>query len=270
MCISMTYLTGGYINNYYVVNFPWLMKQLFMILLSVGSFYLICFISGKIGKTLSEDQKLLLAILLCLNWIVFQIFYSSYSIFIPYVFWSIVHLLYFAIFYFIYNRVFSSFGDDDYILKVAKKIHFFYVFLSFFTLIYSIVLIRGNGVPRMTCMLLSSGLVPVSCDLRSARDGVYIYRMDDDLRLMDRVEELGLFLVLSVKNKKIDSCKLFRNKECVGNFQIAVSDGQIKDFCGFNSDGVVIGFGPNDISYDYSFFISILEVIKLLFTDRWW
>ncbi len=275
----IVFMSNSMINPFYLGscvtetnsdNLMWLIKQFLVLLLCVIMAIAKCMIWDSNG-----------CIIECFfNWLVFQCLYGSFYIVIPFLMLCSMNLVWTIISCFLLSflksrNVFKNISGD-YVL------YFEWVFLLLFTIVHAIAMIIGNGVPRIICSIPNSEyLMPVGCDLSSARDGKYIYYVaQGELYLVDEVGSNGLFIELKVAGKKIVECNLFENSKKVERLYIpctypsnSYSDGsynyteyttQKKSFGGFDMDGKAIGADEKYIPEGTSLFWAIILFIVLV------
>jgi hypothetical protein len=272
----------GCIKEENINNFVWLIKQFLIMILSVALYLGMLFAFeamrimkiGNIELITRDDIGLIIGIIVVVNWIIFQVFYSSYYILIPYFVLCVVNLIAFVI-------VLCAWLSLTGCKKDTNK--YFKYMMLLFTLIHAIVVIRGNGAPKIICSIPNSDyLMPIGCDLSRSRDGTYLYYVTQgDLYLVDKIKGDGSFIKLVVDNKKIVECNLFENGKKVKKLNIEceyVSDSyptgsyqyteeyatEKRPFYGFDENGNVIGGAANSIPEGISLFWGIIGVIALV------
>lgn len=252
-------------------NRVWLFKQAFIVILTV----LMMCVPNLLEKYFSLHNKnifsVLAYIIAVLNFLVFEIFYSSYYILIPYIFLCLMNAAYFIIVAFVYSCI----------LNFIPKVLIYFIGLLF-TLIHMVYLLFiGNGSPKIICSVPSElYLVPMECDLSKAKDGVYYYFIGrGDLFLVNKINNIGMFMKLTIENKKIRLCELFENGKRANQISIKGTDSSYKvgdniyyktkihPFKGFDENGKLIfpvGGVKDGVSLGRSIFIFIFILIIVI------
>ena len=273
----------GCIEEQNADNFIWLIKQFLIIVLTGALGFGMKFVceliydkktAGNIESITRDDIELIIGIIVVVNWIIFQVFYSSYYILIPYFVLCMVNLIAFVIVFYAW----LSLGE----YKKDTNKYFTYVIFLLFTLIHTIVVIRGNGAPKIICSIPNSDyLMPIGCDLSRARDGTYLYYVaQGDLYLVDKIKSNGSFIKLIIDNKEIVECDLFENGKKVrklniqceyvsdsystGSYQYTEYTTERKSFYGFDENGNAIGVNVNSIPEGVSLFWAIIGIVLLI------
>ena len=256
--------TDLYTQRYDGLSFSLLIKHALIVFLSFVSFFITIWISEKIlGEKISVASFLFPFILAAIfvNWLIFQIFYPSYYIVIPYLLLCVMNIASFSLCIFICKQ----FIEAGYIVlnfKITKENAIVPFIVLLFTLVHFIIVIRGNGIPKMSCVVIDDVLFPVKCGLNGVVDGSYIFAVGPYLSLVDAPSESGFSIELKVKNKQIDSCKLFSRKQPVDYFEITTNNG-VKYFKGFDQNGNILGIEPSDISSNEPLIVFLLKVARV-------
>jgi hypothetical protein len=293
MIVSMDTLLNpfnlsGCIAGENIDHFIWLIKQFFIIVLTIVLFFGMKVASDNLIPMGVIDDKtifLFIAVIACVNLLIFEVFYGCHYILIPYILLCLVNVMSFWILIFIFSKIYDTIRD-----VVKSDIQFnviMYVFLSLFTLIHAIIVIRGNGAPKIICSIPNSDyLMPIGCDLSKARNGNYNYYVGEgNLYLVNKIDANGLFIELQVNDNTIVECNLFNNGKKVEFFYIPctyVSDSYSTGshryitlktdgllFKGFDSDGKVIDGAhvsiPEGVSLWWGIVCIILLVLVIVF-----